>query len=575
MGPSSINPSIYPPRADFMARNKTSIINYFLIFSITSILFFWTINSGEPQGSDTYAHIMTGVFFADLFKDIVTLHSFQDLWNYTWNYYAHYSNLGLLHWPPLFHIIEGIYFLLTPINEISARLLIYVFSLLGCFFFYRLMLRLYDPYSSILASVMLITSPIYLTYSRMVSLEIPALSISLIAIYFFHCYLQDQRLRTLLLVSVLTAIALLTKQTSIFLLSFYSIYFIIVSVRLKKVSINIRHAAIFMLIFTGITISYYLPAFYYHKNTILKDVFVGTAYDDPYRSFNNYLFYILTIPYQLSSSTICLLVIYLFLIFFQGKEICTESNKFLMVWVLSCFLTFTLIAQKQERYIIGWVPALSGLAAFSCIRLLRIICDRFIRFNLKSATLITVVILSLVNIIIVMRQTQPTATGYEPIAKYILTKIDRDKSGIIFYDGDNYGAVAFSMRQIDAQRKLMVFRSSKFLYACNIYPAYERWDLITSRDDIIHFFNKYGIRYILIDSYADTEIPSVKTLRQLIKDDANFLLLRTFPIDNNQGGPENIALYAYKGAALIDIDIDLDIPMPTLGKTITIKLRMP
>jgi 4-amino-4-deoxy-L-arabinose transferase-like glycosyltransferase len=62
-----------------------------------------------------------------------------------------------------------------------------------------------------------------LTYARIFSLEIPSLALSLVAIYFFLRYLQGAGLKDGILAAIFTGLALLTKQTSVFLPVFYGI----------------------------------------------------------------------------------------------------------------------------------------------------------------------------------------------------------------------------------------------------------------------------------------------------------------------------------------------------------------
>jgi hypothetical protein len=89
-------------------------------------------------------HAVTGLYFADFLRDLPLSHPIE----YTFRYYAQYPGLGLLHWPPLFHFVEGIMFLLLGPSVVVARLTILLFSLLGFYFWFRLVAELEDSWTA-------------------------------------------------------------------------------------------------------------------------------------------------------------------------------------------------------------------------------------------------------------------------------------------------------------------------------------------------------------------------------------------------------------------------------------------
>jgi hypothetical protein len=61
---------------------------------------------------DEMRHAMNGVFFRDFMSDLPLHHPLQ----YLYEYYAKYPALAFPHWPPLFHFIEGVFFLLFGLS---------------------------------------------------------------------------------------------------------------------------------------------------------------------------------------------------------------------------------------------------------------------------------------------------------------------------------------------------------------------------------------------------------------------------------------------------------------------------
>jgi len=76
-------------------------------------------------------------------------------WNspvqYAYEYYAKYPALGLVYWPLLFHMVEGLSFLVFGISVLASRLTILAYALVGVFFWYKIAER-EGPQSRALAS---------------------------------------------------------------------------------------------------------------------------------------------------------------------------------------------------------------------------------------------------------------------------------------------------------------------------------------------------------------------------------------------------------------------------------------
>ena len=85
------------------------------LFQPVTLLLFLTIlvvTRGMSQGefffyNDEMRHAMTGVFFRDFLVDLPLRHPQQ----YAFQYYAKYPAVAVPHWPPLFHFVEGVAFL--------------------------------------------------------------------------------------------------------------------------------------------------------------------------------------------------------------------------------------------------------------------------------------------------------------------------------------------------------------------------------------------------------------------------------------------------------------------------------
>src|SRR4029077_2924398 len=182
------------------------------------ILVGFVVSRGITRGEfffygDEMSHAMNGVFFRDFLVDLPLRHPIQ----YVYNYYAKYPALAFPHWPPLFHFLEGIFFLLFGLSPFVSRLTILCFTLMGVYFWYRIAERLGPRYRAFLSAVILACLPFVLVYERVTMLEIPILAACLGVIHFWLKFRETERRRDLWILAGSMAAAFLISQKAVFL----------------------------------------------------------------------------------------------------------------------------------------------------------------------------------------------------------------------------------------------------------------------------------------------------------------------------------------------------------------------
>ena len=209
-----------------MGRNYSSLVYYFILILISSAYVFWTINYGEISGiHDTHAHTMLGVFFEDFIQESIYLSNNKEIIDYIWNYYAHYNNISLLHWQYFYHITEGLFFIIFNISDVAGRFLISIFFIIGVIYFAKLVVLMATRTTAFLAAILYISSPLILFYARTISLETPSVTLCMMATDHFYRYFMKANLKDGLLLAICIGLALITKQTSIYLLGFFALFF--------------------------------------------------------------------------------------------------------------------------------------------------------------------------------------------------------------------------------------------------------------------------------------------------------------------------------------------------------------
>jgi glycosyltransferase involved in cell wall biosynthesis len=106
---------------------------------------------------DEASHFMTGLMLRDFWVQWPLAHPIS----WAEQYYLHYPKVAFGHWPPLFHGIEGAWWLFLPPCRSSALLLIGLFGLIAAVAFYRQARELVHPLVALSAACLLIASPVF------------------------------------------------------------------------------------------------------------------------------------------------------------------------------------------------------------------------------------------------------------------------------------------------------------------------------------------------------------------------------------------------------------------------------
>ncbi len=218
ISPAAVDQREVPPALHAPASNSLRLLlltaSLLLVFAF---LFHAVRQNRDFSISEDESHdAVTGLFFADLLVDRPLAHPLA----YTYNYYARYPALGLIHWPPVFHVSEGIMFLIAGRSVQAARFTTVLFALLGLGFWFAIVDELLNPFAAAFATVLLGLLPWIFLYEQSAMLEIPALAMCIVATYFWITFLRRGTTFSLYLFALCLGLALLTKQHSGYLLIF-------------------------------------------------------------------------------------------------------------------------------------------------------------------------------------------------------------------------------------------------------------------------------------------------------------------------------------------------------------------
>ena len=467
---------------------------------------------------DESQHAATGLFYADVARELPIRHPVQ----YTYRYYAQYPALsGVVHWPPFFYFFEGLSFLLLGPTVVAARLSILVFALAGVSFWFLLVRKILDDWAAALGALLLVLLPSLLLFEKAVMLETPSLCLCLAATYFWAQYLLGEKPVHLYWFGLMASFALLTKQTCIYLIPFCVISGLWLQGRrlLRR-----RELWIMMALCTLLVAPYYVLVYLVHWKTIAMDL--GQVHPS---LRNQWLFYPRALPGQLGRTLLALAVLGLGV---SRKWSSPKVTVLMLSWILACYITLTMIGHKEPRYAIYWLPPFIYFAT-------GILSSFFRQRGLRIAAAGIAIFLATHAVVSGWSFQRPYVSGYSTAAKQITTT---GKAGVILYDGDLPANFIFFVRANDPQKQFLVLR--KALYTANFHVR-GTLELVHSEKDIGDLIQTDGVRYVVVSNGLPLYFKSQELLRSVLQQPA-FHRIGSFPIVGNDQRVPNSTLDVYQ-----------------------------
>ena len=497
-------------------KRTTALLGCVLLISTITIL--KGVRLGEfSYNVDETQHAMTGLYVADLVRD----HPAHPV-SYTYRYYAQYPALsGVVHWPPLFYCIEGLFFLMFGPTVVAARLAILFFAILGSVFWFLLVRDLLNDWAAAVSAAWLTLLPTVLLFEKTVMLEIPSMACCIAASYFWVAYLFKGKKSHVYWFALFASAALLTKQNAIYLIPFCALTGLLYG----GWRFFFRKEVLYALALCFVLISpYYAVVYVVHWKTIAMDLNEKTD------AVSRWLFYLKVLPEQLGWGLLGMGVLG---ILTSRRWARPEVVGIMLSWIVACYVTLTLIGHKEARYVIYWVPP---FLYFAC----GLLFSFFRTPALKRAAAVAATVVVGTALASAWSFHRPYVAGYAEIPKKIQ---EQSKSAVVLFDGPLPGNFIFFMRAEDPARRFLVLR--KALYAYNIKKEGGSEELVHSAQEIENVFREDGVRFIVVSDQSKLNFESQKILREVLRS-PSYKEVGRFPISGNDVYPAHPTLVLYE-----------------------------
>lgn len=501
-----------------MSNRKKEVLIFLLLLVALFAAHAAVYRASEPfYYNDETRHVMTGVYFRDVLADM----PIGNLREYTVSYYLQYPALGLLVWPPLFYILEGLLMTVFGTSLVVPLALVGLFAAKGCAYLYLLVRRTSDASTATVATLIFGFSPLVFEYSQYVMLEVPTLALALAATYHFVLYLDAQRRRDIMLAAVFSALAALTRFDAVYLLPLFLIALAVRGrwhlLRRREVWAAVALALVLVVPFYALTAR---EIGWFH----LKQASETLSPDfPPYLSLKRYYFYPSQLPSQLGWFALIPALVGLV----AGINPARRGAAWVFYILLGAtYVTFTAMGEVDSRHTIYWLPAFSYFAAIG----LALIARR-LRVPGAYAALSALVIVAMA--LTALARPRAYVRGYEEAARYVLSS--NDSSRFCLFVGRLNGDFIYQLRRHDPNRRLWALRADKIIFSVLVNPQVGYAQSVQSDEDILATIFRYDPEFIVAEEaqMADS-LPVENQLRAVLNNRPDrFQLDKAITIESN------------------------------------------
>ena len=479
---------------DLWVKNSFNRQDMFFFLFLLIFAAFASMFLGMSIDPDEGTHMAIAAFFNSFLRDFVQhpTASFSKIYDYAVSYLVRYPKLSL-YYPPAFHVIVALLGFVTSLNFVTAAsvgLLFGILAILSVYYFGR---RFVSRKTGIVAAIIFSIIPTIFYLSVKAMLDIPYLLFFILSLIFYIFAMNSGRLRHFIYASAIFAIGFLFKWNIVFVAPVILVYSVVAARKyLKNILISFAVAALI--------VSPYL--FFAYKAGVLllplRSSIIDAGYqqgDPQFTTVSGWTYY----ARQLAEIYLSYPVFFAALAAMALYSIRREKYwRLFLIWFAIFYIAFTIIPNKEGRYLLPAIPALVFPMAFYIAKL-----PRYFPLAALFLALVFVTYLSYTLLTPLFYYNIP----YSEIASEILKK---DGNVLLpsetgwFYSSP----LIFEMMTLDNSREHAVFRPC-VLDAKNL-------------DDLKKV---NGIRYAIVAEPAVVDFGKIDD----VKSDKSFEIVKTIP----------------------------------------------
>jgi hypothetical protein len=418
-------------------------------------------------------------------------------------------------YPPMYDIVTTFYFWILGATTFASRLVAVTFGLLSIWIVFEYAYRLYGAREAIVAGILLALMPGFVYMCRMTLIETMLMFFFSASLLLFFLWMRSGSNKMLFLSGVTLGLAILTKYQAVFigLIMLVSILLL----HRERISSKLGRLLLVAIIASAVFLPWvFFLASQNYADEMLGNWFYAVQVGNEERQlystrFPVPIFYLIEITYPYLHVHPISLPIYLialggFALFLWRRK---TEDKFTLLWFLIMYIVFTLIPNRNWRYV---APAFPALAVFASVfifsiwdRIKQIVGKPNLSFRRKNTAEFTAVVF----IVLVL-----SATAYSSWDAYLWAKAYHvrvpveDASRYVAEQVGSNGTVAIlcatSMFNIDMVKFGMIKHGFDKINLWQ-YPALpvDVYKPNFNLTELIETAERQNITYLMLDEYGN------------------------------------------------------------------------
>jgi len=333
-----------------LIKNHWQILTIILFYFVFNL---WIFDFAGPS-ADAGTHSLLGLFYHDLIIDWFKnpTFSFDKIYNYGITYLTYYPKLTV-YYPPFFHLLITFSYFIFGVSFFSARMVELSFSILSLLSVYLLGKELFDKKVGLLSTIILMTSPLFVFWSRDILIDVPLIFFFSITTFFYLRWLRKKDTRFFILSIITGSLGVLTKWQSLLMFPILFLYILFVY-RKKLKQLILAFILTALIICPYLFVSYKIDSFslQYRAGTL-----TGESMNFPqWNELRGWTYYIEALLFDQFFFPFSLLIFFSFIYYlFKGKK----HRKFILIWILIFYLFFVYYSDKRARFTMPYLPIFS------------------------------------------------------------------------------------------------------------------------------------------------------------------------------------------------------------------------
>jgi 4-amino-4-deoxy-L-arabinose transferase-like glycosyltransferase len=270
------------------------------------------------------------------------------------------------YYPPLYDILTTGYFQIFGVSVFSGRLVAVTFSLLSIWIVFEFANRAYGPKTALISSILLGSMPGFCWLSRVAMLETMLIFFFSLAMFFFFAWMRFSQSKALILCGIALGLGLLAKYE--ILVAGLVMIAVILLLRRDRLRAKFSKFAVLPLIAILVVVPWILVLYEINGLGKLGELLYVVQQGGQDRAvysarFPPPIFYLIEMTWPFPDIPVHPISLPIYLLGFLGLGLWAyrrkTEDKFFLIWFIAVYVFFTLIPNKQWRYVTPLFPVLA------------------------------------------------------------------------------------------------------------------------------------------------------------------------------------------------------------------------